>query len=188
MVVLGIFDRLKENVVFFFLCILIFIKVYLGGNIGEALPGVNMIIIINIDNFLWMNNTFDMFINLYENPIITLKWTSSICYWGPHDKNFSHIYIWQCTLCRRYIARDNQVTRVKYNQYTSCRLKVLAKWLKICRVMIKRVLIFLEGNNFLWMNNTFDMFINLYENPIITLKWTSSICYWGPHDKFRVLL
>ena len=53
---------------------------------GEALPGVNMIIIINIDNFLWMNNTFDMFINLYENPIITLKWTSSICYYGPHDK------------------------------------------------------------------------------------------------------
>ena len=36
-------------------------------------------------------------------------------------------------------------TRVKYNQYTSCRLKVLAKWLKICRVMIKRVLIFLAG-------------------------------------------
>jgi hypothetical protein len=33
----------------------------------------------------------------------------------------------------------------KYNQYTLCRLKVLAKWLKICRVMIKRVLIFLEG-------------------------------------------
>ena len=46
---------------------------------------------------------------------------------------------------RRYIVRDIQVTRVKYNQYTSCRLKVLAKWLKICRVMIKRVLIFLEG-------------------------------------------
>jgi len=30
------------------------------------------------------------------------------------------------------------------------------------------------------MNNTFDMFINFYENPIITLKWTSSIY----HDKF----
>ena len=49
------------------------------------------------------------------------------------------------TLQTIYIARDIQVTRVKYNQYTSCRLKVLAKWLKICRVMIKRVLIFLEG-------------------------------------------
>jgi hypothetical protein len=43
------------------------------------------------------------------------------------------------------IASEIQVTRVKYNQYTLCRLKVLAKWLKICRVMIKRVLIFLEG-------------------------------------------
>ena len=44
-----------------------------------------------------------------------------------------------------YVARDIQVTRVKYNQYTSCRLKVLAEWWKICRVMIKRFLIFLEG-------------------------------------------
>ena len=43
------------------------------------------------------------------------------------------------------IASEIQVTRVKYNQYTIYRLKVLAKWLKICRVMIKRVLIFLEG-------------------------------------------
>jgi hypothetical protein len=29
------------------------------------------------------------------------------------------------------------------------------------------------------MNNTFDMFINFYENPIITLKWKSSIYHWG---------
>jgi hypothetical protein len=57
----------------------------------------------------------------------------------------THKYDSAVTLGRQYIARDIQVTRVKYNQYTSCRLKVLEKWLKICRVMIKRVLIFLEG-------------------------------------------
>ena len=55
-------------------------------NIGDAIPGVYKIISINIDNFLWLNNTFEMFINFYENPIITLKWTSSIYHWGPHDK------------------------------------------------------------------------------------------------------
>jgi len=27
------------------------------------------------------------------------------------------------------------------------------------------------------------MFINFYENSIITLKWTSSIYHWGPHNK-----
>ena len=47
------------------------------------------------------------------------------------------------TLCRRYIASKLRI--VKYNQYTLCKLKVLAKWLKICRVMIEGVLIFLEG-------------------------------------------
>ena len=51
-------------------------------NLGEAIPGVYMIIIINIDNSLWMNNTFDMFINFYENPIITLNWTSCIYHWA----------------------------------------------------------------------------------------------------------
>ena len=33
------------------------------------------------------------------------------------------------------IAGEIQVTRVKYNQYTLCRLTVLSKWLKICSVM-----------------------------------------------------
>ena len=33
--------------------------------------------------------------------------------------------------------RDSEIeiTRVKYNQYTLCRLTVLSKWLKICSVM-----------------------------------------------------
>ena len=43
------------------------------------------------------------------------------------------------------IAGEIQVTRVKYNQNTLCRLKVITKWLNICRVMMKRVLPFLEG-------------------------------------------
>ncbi len=43
------------------------------------------------------------------------------------------------------ITCEIQVTRVKYNQYTLCRIKVIIKGLKICRVMMKRVLTFLEG-------------------------------------------
>ena len=38
--------------------------------------------------FLWMNNTFDMFINFYENPIITLKWASSIYHFIKLKRNF----------------------------------------------------------------------------------------------------
>ena len=56
-----------------------------------------------------------------------------------------HTHQYDNTLCRRYITSGIQVTRVKYNQYTLFRLKVLVIWLKICRFMIKRVLIFLEG-------------------------------------------
>ena len=75
--------------------------------------------------------------------LATHKYDSAVTH--KYDSAVTHKYDSAVTLCRQYIARDSQVTRVKYNQYTSCRLKVLAKWLKICRVMIKRVLIFLEG-------------------------------------------
>ena len=57
------------------------------------------------------------------------KLPSRSCY-----QNFTHTSIWQCTLCRRKIAGEIQVTRVKYYQYTLCILKVLAKWLKLCRL------------------------------------------------------
>jgi hypothetical protein len=64
-----------------------------------------------------------------------------------------------------YIARDIQVTRVKYNQYTSCRLKVLAKWMKICRVIIRHPAAFTIGTlmiNFIKFKRNFETLMNLF--------------------------
>ena len=96
-------------------------------NIGEALAGVNMIIIINTlywHFFLWMNNTFDMFINFYENPIITLNWTSSIYHWANFIKlkrNFEILkkLFWESVNSFGNIICDTLSSRTSISLYTT---------------------------------------------------------------------